>query len=317
MRLIGHLPSEADALRFHDALTASGIASDADPDDNGSFALWVHDEDQIGPAKLLLAHYLANPASPEFTDASQRARAVRKTMEAAEKARRSTEADSARIEHERSNTHTSFVTILLIVLSVALAIYSDAGENSRALAPFSISNYVSVGEGVSIHRPTPRTADGKIPDSALVRNLGSFPEIRTGQIWRLVTPIFIHFGWLHLIFNMMLLRDLGTFLESRFGSRYLLLLTLVLAAGSNTAQYLWTKAEFGGMSGVDYGLFGFLWMRGKFDRFVSWQLNRNTVLMLMGWFILCALGIIGQVANACHTAGLLIGMAWGFLSARR
>ena len=37
---------------------------------------------------------------------------------------------------------------------------------------------------------------------------------------------------------------------------------------------------------------------------------------MIGWFVLCLVGIIPHVANACHAVGLLVGMAWGWVSAK-
>jgi len=73
---------------------------------------------------------------------------------------------------------------------------------------------------------------------------------------------------------------------------------------------------FGGMSGVNYGLFGFLWMKGKFDRSQNWQLPPQTVQLMLMWMVLCYTGLLGPVANYAHTAGLLIGMLLGIASAR-
>jgi GlpG protein len=155
-------------------------------------------------------------------------------------------------------------------------------------------------------------------------NLGdwdhSLPEIRHGELWRLFTPVFIHFSPMHILFNMMWLRDLGSMIEGRQSSLHLLLLTLVIAAGSNVAQvYLGHGPSFGGMSGVVYGLLGYIWIRGKFDPASGLYLHSSTVVMMMVWFALCFanLPLIGPVANAAHGAGLLIGVAWGYLSSLR
>src|SRR6266404_2871624 len=79
----------------------------------------------------------------------------------------------------------------------------------------------------------------------------SLPEIRHGQIWRLFTPMFIHFNPLHIFFNMLWLRDLGSMIEGRQSSGLLAILVLVIAAGSNLAEYYFGhEPNFGGMSGV-------------------------------------------------------------------
>ncbi len=59
-----------------------------------------------------------------------------------------------------------------------------------------------------------------------------------GQYWRFITPIFIHFGWLHIVFNSLWLWDLGSRVERVMGSFNMLLLFLVIALVSNVAQFV-------------------------------------------------------------------------------
>jgi len=88
---------------------------------------------------------------------------------------------------------------------------------------------------------------------------GWLPEVRAGQVWRLVTPMLIHFGFAHTLFNMLWLRDLGSMFEARLSSWYLAVFIIVVSAASNLAQYLAThRPVFGGMSGVVYGLIGYV-----------------------------------------------------------
>ena len=71
------------------------------------------------------------------------------------------------------------------------------------------------------------------------------------------------------------------------------------------------------MSGVVYGLVGYVWIRGKFDAGSGLYLHSSTVTMMLIWFFVCLVGIMGPIANAAHAAGLVSGMAWGFLSSLR
>src|SRR5207249_10387817 len=76
----------------------------------------------------------------------------------------------------------------------------------------------------------------KIDNNHLTYILG-LPEIRHGEVWRLITPIFIHAGAVHLIFNVYALFILGTMIEAREGWLRLGSLVVVIAALSNLGQY--------------------------------------------------------------------------------
>jgi GlpG protein len=129
--------------------------------------------------------------------------------------------------------------------------------------------------------------------------------------------MFIHFGVIHILFNMLWLRDLGSMIEARQSSLQLAALILVIAAGSNLAQFYTDGPSFGGMSGVVYGLFGYVWVRGRFDPGSGLFVHPTTVMMMLAWLVLCFLQVIPHVANTVHITGLIIGAGWGFLSALR
>ncbi len=141
-------------------------------------------------------------------------------------------------------------------------------------------------------------------------------EVGHGQIWRLFTPMFIHFSLLHIVFNMLWLWELGGMVERQQRARTLMLLVLVFSAGSNLAQYWVSGPLFGGMSGVVYGLLGYCWIRGHFDPWSNLHVPKPIVIMMLIWLVLCFTGLVGQVANAAHVAGLVLGVVWGFLSAK-
>jgi GlpG protein len=138
-------------------------------------------------------------------------------------------------------------------------------------------------------------------------------DILSGEVWRLITPIFLHFGPAHLFFNMFMLWDLGRVVEHLKGSKFVLQFTLAVGIASNLAQFLLTgNPNFGGMSGVLYGLFGYVWMQGKYNPRFGITLTQHTVVIMLVWFGLCWSGLLGPIANWAHTAGLLMGAGWGY-----
>ena len=141
--------------------------------------------------------------------------------------------------------------------------------------------------------------------------------MRHGEVWRLFTPMFMHFGIAHLGLNLLGLKNVGDAMEYVHGSRFYLLLTLVLALCSNLGQYFYTSSfGFGGMSGVLYGLFGYLWLRGLSDPAYPLRMTKQTIIVSLVWFAACFSGIL-PIANGAHTVGLALGAAWGFVAGRR
>jgi GlpG protein len=83
---------------------------------------------------------------------------------------------------------------------------------------------------------------------------------------------------------------------------------------SNLGQHYFKGPFFEGMSGVVYGLLGYIWMKGKFDPASGLYLHPQTVVMMLIWFFACLFKLIPNVANWAHGVGLVVGMAWGALS---
>lgn len=147
---------------------------------------------------------------------------------------------------------------------------------------------------------------------------GSLAEMLTsGQIWRLLSPAFLHFGWMHLIFNMMWLWYFGRQVESLQGSGRMLLLLLLSGVGANLAQYATGTVLFGGMSGVDFALLGYVWLMSRRAPGNGFFVPQMLVVFMLGWMLFtmtdmaAAVGF-GNVANEAHLGGLIVGLALGW-----
>lgn len=139
-------------------------------------------------------------------------------------------------------------------------------------------------------------------------------KIADGQIWRLLTPIFLHFSMMgvvfaHLAFNMIGLFLFGEMIERTHSSYFLLLLVVVSGVLSNVAQAQVSDYLFGGMSGVVYALLGYLFVMNKCNRQYPAVLPNNIAYFLIAFMLIAASGILGDsIANTAHIVGFIIGV---------
>jgi GlpG protein len=297
MRMIGHLADEKAARTFADYLYVQKIESHLDYEKPDGWGIWVNDEDRVEEATRLLTAFRANPADPIYRAEAKSAAELRAEAGKGEETYRKTVRDRRQLFRPLTAYGFGPLTLGLIAISVLVAIYSKLGEDPQAIMRLFISDYAVTGNFIEWNK--------------------NLPEIHQGQLWRLVTPIFIHFGILHLLFDMWWLRDLGSMIEARQSSWLLAVLVLVIAVFSNLAQFYYGGPAFGGMSGVVYGLLGYIWMRGKFDPGSGLYVHPSTVTMMIIWFFACFTPLIPHIANATHAVGLALGLAWGYLSSLR
>ncbi len=282
MRLLHVFEDERDAQRLADALLVESIEATVRETRDENRAVWVHDEAQMEPAKALLEEFLHDPDASKFRAREEEAEAVRRQRQAEERAR---ERRVRQVQRALARQHgPARVTLALIGLSVAMYVLTlTSPEVVAFLVP-------PVGGGVV---------------SVVVRTVAS------GEPWRLLGPVFIHGGLLHLVFNMLWLRDLGTLVERALSPWRLLAMTFVFGVSGVLAQVAVGGLAVG-MSGVVYGLFGYLWVRGRLDPSFGYAIDRRAAMWMLGWYVFCFFPGLG-IANGAHTAGLVLGSLWGLL----
>jgi len=161
-----------------------------------------------------------------------------------------------------------------------------------------------------------------VPDGTL------FGKIREGEVWRLITPVFLHGGWLHLLFNMAWLYILGRQVEQRLGVSRYLLLSLIVGIVANVCQYLVSGPIFLGYSGIITGLVGFIWMRQKKAPWEGYPLPRAVIVFIAVFVLIMfilellaltlqyfhVLNLYPNIANAAHIIGAVTGILLARLS---
>ena len=193
---------------------------------------------------------------------------------------------------------------VLIALAVAVFPFSYPLTEDRLTA---VASWLTI---VDLH-----TAPAALP---------TLPELLgQGRVWRWFTPILLHFSVLHLGFNCAITVELGRRVERRMGGLGLWLLVLMIGGVSNLAQYaMGATPVFGGLSGVAYGLLGFVVARSRLAPEVAdWRLPPGLAIALVVFLVVFTTGVTEPfglfVANTAHWAGLGTGAALGVVLGSR
>ncbi len=298
MRLIGTIESETSARLFSDYLYVLGIENQVEEEDSPTWSLWIHSDEHLERARELLIQFSVDSENPRYRQGAKSAEERRALAQQADGAARRRMIDGRQALSRQATLALGPLTLLFIAVSVTVSLISNFGDRPNLISSLFVSS------PMSLH-------------STWLERLLSMREIGQGQVWRVFTPIFIHYGFIHLLFNMLWLKDLGTAIERQESTGALAIMILTIAGISNLAQFMTHGPNFGGMSGVVYGLLGYIWIRGKCDPFSGYHVPTPTVVFMGVWFFACILGWIANVANVVHGVGLAIGIVWGYVAAKK
>ena len=329
MRLIGELDDPQQARFFTAFLLVNGIETQVDQDATKT-EIWVKDEDRFSEARAEFQTFVSNPNDAKYSKSMQQAKTI---VREEEKKRQQIKKKIVKVSGGALPKRRP-LTMILIAACAIVGLLTGFGENieSDRGVGFDAPIYQAL-QFVSIEPPASRELIAEVNgnyDSLMVR----FASIRRGEIWRLFTTIFIHYGIFHLVFNMIWFFQFGTVIEHRYGTLKFGMLVLITAVISSVFQCTVPVAlggsspgfangvlitASGGMSGVLYGLFGYIWMKSTYDPKFGYRLSQSTVIILMGWLFFCMIpaevrsGIFGgNVGNWAHGTGLLVGLAIGY-----
>ncbi len=140
--------------------------------------------------------------------------------------------------------------------------------------------------------------------------------MKSGELWRLYSPVFLHFSVMHILFNALWIWEVGKRLEPFMNKGHYFGLFIFCGLVSNIFQYVFSgQIMFGGLSGVVYGYFGC-----NFVLYRRWPVPRLMLPpaiygFMLVWLVIGFAGFIdffiaGQVANWAHLGGLLAGLAY-------
>jgi len=301
MRQIGTVSEAAKAGRFVDFLLTERIDSKV-TEGKAGWEVWVVEEDRVPQARIFWEKFQANPDDESFARAGGEAKRLRQLERKQDDAYDRKQAIFTKKLSRGEGAVQDPVTVILLVASAVVFVVTMPSTKKALL------NWL----WFSVPELTDFPGPAWVPKSAWL----PLASVLRGEGWRLVSPIFIHMGWVHLVFNMLMLVSVGAAVERVIGSWAIALLVLGLAVISNTAEAVFGPGlHFGGMSGVLYGLAGFSWVMGMVAPQRGLQIDRNTALILVGWLLLGVLmdqpdlGV--RMANWAHGVGLAAGVLAG------
>src|SRR5215471_41915 len=184
-----------------------------------------------------------------------------------------------------------FFTLLLITINVAIFVMMAVVDNRRG------------GQEGSFINPASPTVllDFGMRWGALIAN---------GQWWRLVTPIFIHLGLIHLLFNNFALFQIGPLLEESLGSQKFIFVYLASGIVGNIGSFIFGIPG----AGASGAIFGLIALAAVYGYRMGGVAGRSLMRQMILW---AGIGLVlGQTVlradNVNHIGGLITGAALGF-----
>lgn len=133
------------------------------------------------------------------------------------------------------------------------------------------------------------------------------PAVNDGQLWRLLTATFLHYGLTHVAVNMLSLYIIGRDIEQVLGRWKYLAVYLIAGIGGSLAAYLFTP--YSAVAGASGSVFGLLGAAG-----VIMIRNKANLQSLIGILVLnLAISFLPGISMAGHIGGLLTGALVTFL----
>ncbi len=139
--------------------------------------------------------------------------------------------------------------------------------------------------------------------------------LASGELWRLITPMFLHGSVLHIGLNSWFLYVVGKQLERPLGTLRFGMVYLVSGVGGVLAGYAFSQYRSLGASGALFGVMGallvFIYRNQKILKNSRQSLMQ--VLQVIGINIVLGL-VISNIDNWGHIGGLLGGLAMGWFA---
>ena len=342
MRKLHTFEEEALASRFTAILTVNKIEAQVLRNNESGWDLWIVDEDSMQAGLTLLERFQDEPDADEFKDAFAQAKLIHQQIKQ-EKAERLKRAKTIEVRTQfrdprhinatlrRKNTFTRKIIVACAVVFGASLVFTS--DNNQEQGKNFVRNALEVLDRSRVENPN------AIIDGERVFNTErewKFQHIAEGQVWRLITPVFVHgaddsffSSFIHIFFNMYWLYWLGTLIEIRFGLKTYLTLFFVSAIASVLIPLLVPSAGlFGlpglggapvvGMSGVVYAVIGFGWCKMRLQPSVGMLVPPFILILSLIYLFYGAFIATGSdhISHLAHLTGMVVGSLIAYFHTR-
>ncbi|REG85501.1 rhomboid family intramembrane serine protease [Marinomonas pollencensis] len=243
--------------------------------------LWLADPSHQAPTLQLIQIWQDNPEALTKVERNQAAKPVSRSMGWGRQLREAP------------------ATAIVILAALLVAFITQLGSELSTLRYFTISPFDIVGNQIRFY-----------PLSEVLSR---------GEYWRLLSPAFLHFSVMHIVFNTLWVWDVGRRLEKMLGSLVWSFGVAIIAIVSNVVQFQFTgNPLFGGLSGVVYGIIGFAWLMPVIIPRWPTIVSKPLMIFFMVWLAIGYTQLpemigLGQIANTAHTIGLGAGLVLGIV----
>jgi len=192
--------------------------------------------------------------------------------------------------------HAGYATRTLIGINVLVLILSAIVGGPKAIAGAG-GWFGLMGAGTAV------TRWGEVLGYAPYVQGGEVHGIAAGEWYRLITAMFLHYGVLHLLLNMVLLWQLGRYLEAQLGPIRFSALYLLAGLGGNVAAYLFT-APNQPAAGASTAIFGLVIAMIVINRRLNLDISALIPLLVINLLFTFT---VPNISIAGHLGGLVVG----------
>ncbi len=310
MRLLATISEQSKAEAFVAYLLTQQISTHvepASPDDQ--WELWIRDEDRLDEARKELNDYLASPDNSKYQEAVRQAqRIVQEKRKQRQEASRNVKTGRSVFRGGPQGTgRVPPITLFLIIISAIISL---------------VTNFMDPMDGNEFGNLVLDEIQFVSTRDFLMTKNDPAASLKKGEVWRLFTPIFPHGNTMHLLFNVLALIQLGQIVERMEGTFRFAFLVLITAIFSSLLQGLLPEKFFGypffgGLSGVVFGLFGFLLMKSNLRPEMGVRLSQISVVIMLVWMVAGFTGMMGPIANMAHLGGFIAGITLAYWDAQQ